>query len=124
VHDADELIGVVSPDLRIHSTARRYRPHRSTVPTSTFKPLYGSTLSPVATLYGYPARHLAHARRVVQCESLKATCSSTGQPATPHVVPAQHHRVHVGKAYEEGGMSSTLEMITADRTPPSRTSRC
>jgi acetyl-CoA carboxylase carboxyltransferase component len=108
-YDAQELIGIVPPDLRIPFDPREVIAR--VVDGSQFdefKPLYGSSLvTGWARLHGYPLGILANARGVLFSEeSQKATqfIQLANRSNTPLLFLHNTTGYMVGKAYEEGGM--------------------
>jgi acetyl-CoA carboxylase carboxyltransferase component len=107
--DADELIGIVPPDLRIPFDPREVIARIvDGSDFDEFKELYGSSLvTGWATLHGYPIGILANARGVLFSEeSQKATqfIQLANRSDTPLLFLHNTTGYMVGKAYEEGGM--------------------
>jgi acyl-CoA carboxylase subunit beta len=107
--DAEELIGIVPPDLRIPFDPREVIARIvDGSEFDEFKPMYGSSLvTGWATLHGYPVGILANARGVLFSEeSQKATqfIQLANRSNTPLLFLHNTTGYMVGKAYEEGGM--------------------
>jgi acetyl-CoA carboxylase carboxyltransferase component len=109
LYDAEELIGIVPPDLRIPFDPREVIAR--VVDGSEFdefKALYGSSLvTGWARLHGYPVGILANAQGVLFSEeSQKATqfIQLANRSNTPLLFLHNTTGYMVGKAYEEGGM--------------------
>lgn len=107
--DPDELLGIVSADLRIPFDPREIIARIvDGSDFDEFKPMYGSSLvTGWATLHGYPLGILANARGVLfSQESQKATqfIQLANRSNTPLLFLHNTTGYMVGKAYEEGGM--------------------
>jgi acetyl-CoA carboxylase carboxyltransferase component len=109
VADPDDLLGIVSPDLRIPFDPREVIAR--VVDNSDFdefKAMYGASLvTGWATVHGYPLGILANARGVLFSEeSQKATqfIQLANRSNTPLLFLHNTTGYMVGKAYEEGGM--------------------
>lgn len=107
--DAEELIGIVPPDLRIPFDPREVIARIvDGSEFDEFKPLYGSSLvTGWARLHGYPLGILANARGVLFSEeSQKATqfIQLANRADTPLLFLHNTTGYMVGKDYEEGGM--------------------
>ncbi|CAN5581371.1 acyl-CoA carboxylase subunit beta [soil metagenome] len=107
--DAEELIGIVPPDLRIPFDPREVIARIvDGSEFDEFKALYGSSLvTGWAALHGYPVGILANARGVLFSEeSQKATqfIQLANRSNTPLLFLHNTTGYMVGKAYEEGGM--------------------
>jgi acetyl-CoA carboxylase carboxyltransferase component len=107
--DAEELIGIVPPDLRIPFDPREVIARIvDGSDFDEFKPLYGSSLvTGWARLHGYPLGILANARGVLFSEeSQKATqfIQLANRSDTPLLFLHNTTGYMVGKDYEEGGM--------------------
>ncbi|BBZ77575.1 acetyl-CoA carboxylase carboxyltransferase subunit [Mycolicibacterium anyangense] len=107
--DPDELLGIVSADLRIPFDPREIIARISDGSDfDEFKPLYGSSLvTGWATVHGYPLGILANARGVLFSEeSQKATqfIQLANRSNTPLLFLHNTTGYMVGKAYEAGGM--------------------
>ncbi|MET0702233.1 MAG: carboxyl transferase domain-containing protein [Mycobacterium sp.] len=107
--DAEELIGIVPPDLRIPFDPREVIARIvDGSEFDEFKTMYGSSLvTGWATLHGYPVGILANARGVLFSEeSQKATqfIQLANRSNTPLLFLHNTTGYMVGKAYEEGGM--------------------
>ncbi len=124
--DPEELLGIVSADLRIPFDPREIIAR--VVDGSDFdefKPLYGSSLvTGWATVHGYPVGILANARGVLfSAESQKATqfIQLANQADTPLLFLHNTTGYMVGKAYEEGGMikhgSMMINAVSNSRVP-------
>ncbi|TGD87371.1 acyl-CoA carboxylase subunit beta [Mycolicibacterium sp. CH28] len=124
--DPDELLGIVSADLRIPFDPREIIAR--VVDGSDFdefKPLYGSSLvTGWATVHGYPVGILANARGVLfSAESQKATqfIQLANRANTPLLFLHNTTGYMVGKAYEEGGMikhgSMMINAVSNSRVP-------
>ena len=108
-YDAEELIGIVPPDLRIPFDPREVIARIvDDSDFDEFKPLYGGSLvTGWANLHGYPIGILANARGVLfSAESQKATqfIQLANRSDTPLLFLHNTTGYMVGKAYEEGGM--------------------
>jgi len=109
LHDPDELLGIVSADLRVP-----FDPHEvlaRVVDGSRFdehKPAYGTSLvTGWASIHGYPVGVLANARGVLFSEeSLKATqfIQLANQTDTPLLFLQNTTGYMVGTAYEQAGI--------------------
>ena len=107
--DAEELLGIVPPDLRIPFDPRDVIARIvDGSDFDEFKPLYGGSLvTGWANLHGFPIGILANARGVLFSEeSQKATqfIQLANRSNTPLVFLHNTTGYMVGKAYEEGGM--------------------
>jgi acetyl-CoA carboxylase carboxyltransferase component len=107
--DAEELIGIVPPDLRIPFDPREVIARIvDGSDFDEFKPMYGSSLvTGWARLHGYPLGILANARGVLFSEeSQKATqfIQLANRSDTPLLFLHNTTGYMVGKDYEEGGM--------------------
>ena len=107
--DAEELLGIVPPDLRIPFDPRDVIARIvDGSDFDEFKPLYGGSLvTGWANLHGFPIGILANARGVLFSEeSQKATqfIQLANRCNTPLVFLHNTTGYMVGKAYEEGGM--------------------
>jgi acyl-CoA carboxylase subunit beta len=107
--DAEELIGIVPPDLRIPFDPREVIARIvDGSEFDEFKAMYGSSLvTGWAQLHGYPLGILANARGVLFSEeSQKATqfIQLANQSNTPLLFLHNTTGYMVGKDYEEGGM--------------------
>ena len=107
--DAEELIGIVPPDLRIPFDPREVIARIvDGSEFDEFKPMYGSSLvTGWARLHGYPLGILANARGVLFSEeSQKATqfIQLANRSDTPLLFLHNTTGYMVGKDYEEGGM--------------------
>jgi acyl-CoA carboxylase subunit beta len=107
--DAEELIGIVPPDLRIPFDPREVIARIvDGSEFDEFKPMYGSSLvTGWAQMHGYPLGILANARGVLFSEeSQKATqfIQLANRSDTPLLFLHNTTGYMVGKAYEEGGM--------------------
>jgi acetyl-CoA carboxylase carboxyltransferase component len=107
--DPEELLGIVSTDLRIPFDPREVIARIvDGSDFDEFKPLYGSSLvTGWADLWGYPVGILANARGVLfSAESQKATqfIQLANRSNTPLLFLHNTTGYMVGKAYEEGGM--------------------
>jgi acyl-CoA carboxylase subunit beta len=107
--DAEELIGIVPPDLRIPFDPREVIARLvDGSEFDEFKTMYGSSLvTGWATVHGYPVGILANARGVLfSAESQKATqfIQLANRSNTPLLFLHNTTGYMVGKAYEEGGM--------------------
>ncbi|WP_328360491.1 acyl-CoA carboxylase subunit beta [Mycobacterium sp. NBC_00419] len=107
--DPEELLGIVSADLRIPFDPREIIARIvDGSDFDEFKPMYGSSLvTGWATLHGYPLGILANARGVLFSEeSQKATqfIQLANRSNTPLLFLHNTTGYMVGKAYEEGGM--------------------
>jgi acetyl-CoA carboxylase carboxyltransferase component len=107
--DAEELIGIVPPDLRIPFDPREVIARIvDGSEFDEFKTMYGSSLvTGWATLHGYPIGILANARGVLFSEEAqKATqfIQLANRSNTPLLFLHNTTGYMVGKAYEEGGM--------------------
>ena len=107
--DPDELLGIVSADLRIPFDPRDVIARIvDGSDFDEFKPLYGGSLvTGWADVHGYPIGILANARGVLFSEeSQKATqfIQLANQSNTPLLFLHNTTGYMVGKAYEEGGM--------------------
>jgi acetyl-CoA carboxylase carboxyltransferase component len=107
--DAEELLGIVPPDLRIPFDPRDVIARIvDGSDFDEFKPLYGGSLvTGWANLHGFPVGILANARGVLFSEeSQKATqfIQLANRSNTPLVFLHNTTGYMVGKAYEEGGM--------------------
>ena len=107
--DAEELLGIVPPDLRIPFDPRDVIARIvDGSDFDEFKPLYGGSLvTGWANLHGFPIGILANARGVLFSEeSQKATqfIQLANRSNTPLVFLHNTTGFMVGKAYEEGGM--------------------
>jgi acetyl-CoA carboxylase carboxyltransferase component len=107
--DAEELIGIVPPDLRIPFDPREVIARIvDGSEFDEFKTMYGSSLvTGWATLHGYPVGILANARGVLFSEeSQKATqfIQLANRSNTPLLFLHNTTGYMVGKKYEEGGM--------------------
>jgi acetyl-CoA carboxylase carboxyltransferase component len=107
--DAEELLGIVPPDLRIPFDPRDVIARIvDGSDFDEFKPLYGGSLvTGWANLHGFPIGILANARGVLFSEeSQKATqfIQLANRSNTPLVFLHNTTGYMVGRAYEEGGM--------------------
>src|SRR3954465_1165447 len=107
--DAEELLGIVPPDLRVPFDPREVIARIvDGLEFDEFKALYGSSLvTGGATLYGYPIGILANHRGVLFSEeSQKATqfIQLANRSDTPLLFLHNTTGYMVGKQYEEGGM--------------------
>jgi acyl-CoA carboxylase subunit beta len=107
--DAEELIGIVPPDLRIPFDPREVIARIvDGSEFDEFKPLYGSSLvTGWVRLHGYPLGILANARGILFSEeSQKATqfIQLANRSDTPLLFLHNTTGYMVGKDYEEGGM--------------------
>ena len=107
--DAEELLGIVPPDLRIPFDPRDVIARIvDGSDFDEFKPLYGGSLvTGWANLHGFPIGILANARGVLFSEeSQKATqfIQLANRSNTPLVFLHNTTGYMVGKDYEEGGM--------------------
>ncbi|WP_167097980.1 acyl-CoA carboxylase subunit beta [Mycobacterium sp. DL592] len=107
--DPEELLGIVSADLRIPFDPREIIARIvDGSDFDEFKQMYGSSLvTGWATLHGYPLGILANARGVLFSEeSQKATqfIQLANRSNTPLLFLHNTTGYMVGKAYEEGGM--------------------
>src|SRR6185437_2349734 len=108
-HDPDELLGVVSDDLRVPFDPREIIAR--VVDDSDFdefKPRYGDSLvTGWANLHGYPIGILANARGVLfSAESQKAAqfIQLANQVRTPLLFLHNTTGYMVGERYEQGGI--------------------
>lgn len=124
--DPDELLGIVSADLRIPFDPREIIARIvDGSDFDEFKPMYGSSLvTGWATLHGYPLGILANARGVLFSEeSQKATqfIQLANRSDTPLLFLHNTTGYMVGKAYEEGGMikhgSMMINAVSNSRVP-------
>jgi acetyl-CoA carboxylase carboxyltransferase component len=124
--DPDELLGIVSADLRIPFDPREVIARIvDGSDFDEFKPLYGSSLvTGWATLHGYPIGILANHRGVLFSEeSQKATqfIQLANRSNTPLLFLHNTTGYMVGKAYEEGGMikhgSMMINAVSNSRVP-------
>jgi acetyl-CoA carboxylase carboxyltransferase component len=109
VHDVDDLLGLVAPDLKAP-----FDPHEVIARVvdgsefDEFKPLYGTSLvTGWARLHGYPIGILANARGILFSEeSKKATqfIQLANRAATSLVFLQNTTGYMVGKEYEQGGI--------------------
>ncbi|MBB3602079.1 acetyl-CoA carboxylase carboxyltransferase component [Mycolicibacterium sp. BK556] len=124
--DPEELLGIVSADLRIPFDPREVIAR--VVDGSDFdefKAMYGASLvTGWATLHGYPVGILANARGVLFSEeSQKATqfIQLANRSNTPLLFLHNTTGYMVGKAYEEGGMvkhgSMMINAVSNSRVP-------
>ncbi|MGY4711124.1 acyl-CoA carboxylase subunit beta [Mycolicibacterium sp. CBM1] len=109
LYDPDELLGIVSAELRIPFDPREIIARIvDGSDFDEFKPMYGSSLvTGWATLHGYPLGILANARGVLFSEEAqKATqfIQLANRSDTPLLFLHNTTGYMVGKAYEEGGM--------------------
>jgi acyl-CoA carboxylase subunit beta len=107
--DAEELIGIVPPDLRIPFDPREVIARIvDGSDFDEFKPMYGSSLvTGWARLHGYPLGILANARGILFSEEAqKATqfIQLANRSDTPLLFLHNTTGYMVGKEYEEGGM--------------------
>ncbi|GAY18712.1 acyl-CoA carboxylase subunit beta [Mycobacterium sp. shizuoka-1] len=124
--DPDELLGIVSADLRIPFDPREVIARIvDGSDFDEFKAMYGSSLvTGWATLHGYPLGILANARGVLFSEeSQKATqfIQLANRSNTPLLFLHNTTGYMVGKAYEEGGMvkhgSMMINAVSNSRVP-------
>jgi acetyl-CoA carboxylase carboxyltransferase component len=124
--DPDELLGVVSADLRIPFDPREVIARIvDGSDFDEFKAMYGASLvTGWATLHGYPVGILANARGVLFSEeSQKATqfIQLANRSNTPLLFLHNTTGYMVGKAYEEGGMikhgSMMINAVSNSRVP-------
>ncbi|AQT81523.1 acetyl-CoA carboxylase carboxyltransferase subunit [Mycolicibacterium litorale] len=124
--DPNELLGIVSADLRIPFDPREIIARIvDGSDFDEFKPMYGSSLvTGWATLHGYPLGILANARGVLFSEeSQKATqfIQLANRSNTPLLFLHNTTGYMVGKAYEEGGMikhgSMMINAVSNSRVP-------
>jgi acetyl-CoA carboxylase carboxyltransferase component len=124
--DPDELLGIVSADLRIPFDPREVIARIvDGSDFDEFKAMYGSSLvTGWATLHGYPVGILANARGVLFSEeSQKATqfIQLANRSNTPLLFLHNTTGYMVGKAYEEGGMikhgSMMINAVSNSRVP-------
>lgn len=99
--DAEELIGIVPPDLRIPFDPREVIARIvDGSEFDEFKPLYGSSLvTGWARLHGYPLGILATPAACCSARNHRRPPSSSSWPTGPTraVVLTQHHRLHGGQ---------------------------
>lgn len=126
VADPDELLGIVSADLRIPFDPREVIARIvDGSDFDEFKAMYGASLvTGWATLHGYPVGILANARGVLFSEeSQKATqfIQLANRSNTPLLFLHNTTGYMVGKAYEEGGMikhgSMMINAVSNSRVP-------
>ena len=124
--DPDELLGIVSADLRIPFDPREVIARIvDGSDFDEFKAMYGPSLvTGWATLHGYPVGILANARGVLFSEeSQKATqfIQLANRSNTPLLFLHNTTGYMVGKAYEEGGMikhgSMMINAVSNSRVP-------
>ncbi len=124
--DPDELLGIVSSDLRIPFDPREVIARIvDGSDFDEFKAMYGPSLvTGWATLHGYPLGILANARGVLFSEeSQKATqfIQLANRSNTPLLFLHNTTGYMVGKAYEEGGMikhgSMMINAVSNSRVP-------
>ncbi|WP_319430474.1 acyl-CoA carboxylase subunit beta [Mycobacterium sp. RTGN5] len=124
--DPDELLGIVSADLRIPFDPREVIARIvDGSDFDEFKAMYGASLvTGWATLHGYPVGILANARGVLFSEeSQKATqfIQLANRSNTPLLFLHNTTGYMVGKAYEEGGMikhgSMMINAVSNSRVP-------
>jgi acetyl-CoA carboxylase carboxyltransferase component len=124
--DPDELLGIVSADLRIPFDPREVIARIvDGSDFDEFKAMYGPSLvTGWATLHGYPLGILANARGVLFSEeSQKATqfIQLANRSNTPLLFLHNTTGYMVGKAYEEGGMikhgSMMINAVSNSRVP-------
>jgi acetyl-CoA carboxylase carboxyltransferase component len=124
--DPDELLGIVSSDLRIPFDPREVIARIvDGSDFDEFKAMYGASLvTGWATLHGYPVGILANARGVLFSEeSQKATqfIQLANRSNTPLLFLHNTTGYMVGKAYEEGGMikhgSMMINAVSNSRVP-------
>ncbi|KLI04812.1 acetyl-CoA carboxylase [Mycolicibacterium conceptionense] len=106
---SEELLGIVSPDLRVPFDPREVIARIvDGSEFDEFKPLYGSSLvTGWATIHGYPLGILANARGALfSAEAQKATqfIQLANRSDTPLLFLHNTTGYMVGRAYEEGGM--------------------
>ncbi|WP_445168829.1 acyl-CoA carboxylase subunit beta [Mycolicibacterium sp. Dal123E01] len=124
--DPDELLGIVSADLRIPFDPREVIARIADGSEfDEFKAMYGASLvTGWATVHGYPLGILANARGVLFSEeSQKATqfIQLANRSNTPLLFLHNTTGYMVGKAYEEGGMikhgSMMINAVSNSRVP-------
>ncbi|BBY57615.1 acyl-CoA carboxylase subunit beta [Mycolicibacterium sarraceniae] len=124
--DPDELLGIVSADLRIPFDPREVIARIvDGSDFDEFKAMYGASLvTGWATVHGYPVGILANARGVLFSEeSQKATqfIQLANRSNTPLLFLHNTTGYMVGKAYEEGGMikhgSMMINAVSNSRVP-------
>jgi acyl-CoA carboxylase subunit beta len=124
--DPDELLGIVSADLRIPFDPREVIARIvDGSDFDEFKAMYGASLvTGWATLHGYPLGILANTRGVLFSEeSQKATqfIQLANRSNTPLLFLHNTTGYMVGKAYEEGGMikhgSMMINAVSNSRVP-------
>ena len=124
--DPNELLGIVSADLRIPFDPREVIARIvDGSEFDEFKAMYGASLvTGWATLHGYPVGILANARGVLFSEeSQKATqfIQLANRSNTPLLFLHNTTGYMVGKAYEEGGMikhgSMMINAVSNSRVP-------
>ncbi|MCX2931211.1 acyl-CoA carboxylase subunit beta [Mycobacterium sp. CVI_P3] len=124
--DPDELLGIVSADLRIPFDPREVIARIvDGSDFDEFKAMYGGSLvTGWATLHGYPLGILANARGVLFSEeSQKATqfIQLANRSNTPLLFLHNTTGYMVGKTYEEGGMikhgSMMINAVSNSRVP-------
>ncbi len=126
IADPDELLGIVSADLRFPFDPREVIARIvDGSDFDEFKAMYGPSLvTGWATLHGYPVGILANARGVLFSEeSQKATqfIQLANRSNTPLLFLHNTTGYMVGKAYEEGGMikhgSMMINAVSNSRVP-------
>jgi acetyl-CoA carboxylase carboxyltransferase component len=125
-HDPDELLGIVSADLRVPFDPREVLAR--VVDGSRFdefKPAYGRSLvTGWASIHGFPIGVLANAQGVLfSAESQKATqfIQLANQAGTPLVFLQNTTGYMVGARYEQGGIikhgAAMINAVTNSRVP-------
>lgn len=111
LHDPEELLGIVPPDLKTLRPARGHRPDRRRLRLRRVQALYGPSLvTGWATLHGYPVGILANAQGVLfSAESQKAAqfIQLANQRDIPLLFLHNTTGYMVGKEYEQEASSST-----------------
>jgi acyl-CoA carboxylase subunit beta len=126
VHDPDELLGIVSADLRVPFDPREVLARvLDGSRFDEFKPAYGRSLvTGWASIHGYPVGVLANAQGVLfSAESQKATqfIQLANQIGTPLVFLQNTTGYMVGARYEQGGIikhgAAMINAVTNSRVP-------
>ena len=123
-YDADELLGIVSPDVKVPFEPRGHRAHRRRLAVlrvqAAVRPDAGVRLGAPPRLSDRHPREqrcpvLASPRRRARSSS---SCATSRHPAA---VPAEHHRLH---GRQEGTRRKASSSTARSSSTPCRTRRC